>query len=128
MSKERKRTPSFAMDPTIKEEQPLYKARGPSLRKTSATTRKGFRGLAAFFELWSWTLVFANSKGYVTAASMPPAMPPETRDTTGGVLESLAVPGLELIRSCFVCSQTWVLGSAFYIYTDMIELSLKASI
>ena len=64
MSKERKRTPSLAMEPTIREEQPLYKALGPSLRKTLATTRKGFRGLVdAFPELRSWTLVLANSKG-----------------------------------------------------------------
>ena len=101
MSKERKRTPSLAIEPTIRDEQPLYNALGPSLRKTSETTMKGFRGLEAFPSLRSWTRVFANSNGYVRAASTPPAIPPETSETRGWVLalDSSAAPDLELIRS-----------------------------
>ena len=100
-SKERKRTPSLATEPTIKDEQPLYNAFGPSLRKTSATTRKGFRGLMdALPSLRSWTLVLANSNGYVAAASTPPAIPPDMSDTTGGVLEWSPAPDLGLIGSC----------------------------
>ncbi|KAL9633298.1 MAG: hypothetical protein Q9164_004785 [Protoblastenia rupestris] len=138
VSKERKRTPSFPIDPythgtvrvakhvsqavwyvtkkitahtMTKLEQPLYSARGPSLRKTWLTTRKGLRGLVAPASLRNWALVFANSNGYwnkaseiskiihavaglnwplltVATASTPPAIPPAIRDTRGGYFES----------------------------------------
>jgi len=43
-SKEKKRTPSLAIDPIIKVEHPLYNARRPSWRNTFLTTSKRFRG------------------------------------------------------------------------------------
>ena len=106
MSKDRKRTPSLATEPMTKEEQPLYKARAPSFWKTWPTTRKGLRGVGTPFCWRSWTRVLANSNGYyvyirltivlalawrwltVDAASIAPAMPPDMKDTIGGVLDS----------------------------------------
>lgn len=49
---------------TISVEHPLYKARYPSSRNTLPTTTNGFFGVGTPFSCRSWTLVFANSKGY----------------------------------------------------------------
>ena len=106
VSKDKKRTPSLATEPMTREEQPLYKARAPSSRKTWLTTRKGLRGVGTPFCWRSWTRVLANSNGYyvcirltiilapewrwltVDAASTAPAIPPEMTDTIAGVLDS----------------------------------------
>lgn len=62
-SNERKRMASLPMEPMMRLEHPLYNARAPSLRNTSLTTRKGFRGRGCDGSSWSWTRVLANSNG-----------------------------------------------------------------
>jgi hypothetical protein len=51
---------------------------------------------------FSWTLVLANSKGYVTAHSIPPAVPPAIRETNGDFEDELETIFMRL------SSRSWV--------------------
>jgi hypothetical protein len=83
---------------------------------TCPITLSGFLAISCPFSARSCTRVLANSKGYVVAASTPPATPPATKETSGSAF-------LEFFGGLMAELDGLSVLSPFYVPVNAINLS-----